>query len=828
MAWKHTYLMSVIAQLIFLPPTASFTTAPSVSVKTPTWALPSSPIDNNSRKKKTKSITIKELSQKIKNNPTVETTKKAKYRRSRKRVENPKQTYLYKSQRERLERTGELPEELKESSLPDVLAQAKEFGMVPSAQHCDPDGTEPQIVGRIKVSDEENSGSYAYLIEKPAGWAILGGGGGSSSKKVEIHRKKDTKSQKHRVIIQEKDGTKDVLEYDESDILAWMTPEEIEEYNASQEAEEETKQTSITIVDQDDDSVDTVLDDDSDVVEVMVDDRDEEEDFVEIFESGPSSFETDGAPDLNEEDIDPKTLENLRRITARRQMQSRTASFAPYSRPSVVSWLKDIKAKEGMPVRGGNFWTALAGAADVDDSGLVLLCPKANAANVFVELTEYVAVLGTGGYVAPKSKLKASKGLEESIVIEELSRMRKGRLEDTVHIVKVTIPDHGSTCGHIIDTLQSKYKDGIRGDPSANPLDRRAQRRLVHCGAMTVSSLICDETITYTVPAFPDDIAILVERSTDLFKAGRFRGRSGLMDNPLTTCYREVNGIADGIPGWTVDRYDKWLFVQHDPQHQRGPLPSIHDGKTAGVYYLEARQDRSVMGSQEGIKPRLLEGQPLKGNLTVLENGIKYVVSLDKDFSTGIFLDQRPQRAWLSQNCDENTHVLNCFAHTGAFSVAAASAGASTVSLDLSQKWLGRLPEHFKANNIPFDERHDCIYGDCFDWLERLAKRGEKYDIVILDPPSSSVGGRKKKRWSIKSDLDELVSLAAKLVKDGGLLWTTTNSATLTSVKMAKMCLKGLEEAGIESARLERIQPMPYDFPSTGSQPVKNLIWRIR
>ncbi len=827
MAWKHTCLVvSVIAQRIFLAPTESFTTTPSVSPRTPTWALRSSPLDNN-RKKRTKSITIKELSQKIKNSPTVESSQKGKYRRSRKRVENPKQTYLYKSQRERLEREGELPvkEEQKEI-LPDVLAQAKEFGMVPSAQHCDPlvDSMEPQIVGRIKVSDEEGSGSYAYLIEKPAGWAILGGGG-SSSKKVESYRKKDTKSKKHRIVIQEKDGTKDVLEYDESDILAWMTPEEIEEYNASEE--DETKRRSITIVDEDDDSVETILDDESDVVEVMVDDR-EEEDLVDIFESEHPTFETEGTPDVNEEDMDPKTLENLRRIAARRQMQSRTASFAPYSRPSIVSWLKDIKVKEGMPVRGGNFWTALAGAADVDDSGLVLLCPKANSANVFVELTEYVAVLGTGGYVAPKSKLKPSKGLEESIVIEELSRMRKGRLEDTVHTVKVTVPDHGSTCGHIIDSLQSKYKDGIRGDPSANPLDRRARRRLMHCGSMTVSSLICDDTVTYTVPAFPDDIAVLVERSTDMFKSGRFRGRSGLMNNPLTTCYREVNGIADGIPGWTVDRYDKWLFVQHDPQHPRGPLPSIHDGKTAGVYYLEARQDRSAMGSQEGIKPRLLEGQPLKGDLTVLENDIKYVVSLDKDFSTGIFLDQRPQRAWLSQNCDEKTHVLNCFAHTGAFSVAAASAGASTVSLDLSQKWLGRLPEHFKANNIPFDERHDCIYGDCFDWLERLAKRGEKYDIVILDPPSSSVGGRKKKRWSIKSDLDELVALAAALVKDGGLLWTTTNSATLTSLKMAKMCLKGFEEAGIESARLERIQPMPYDFLSTGSQPVKNLVWRIR
>jgi 23S rRNA (cytosine1962-C5)-methyltransferase len=201
-----------------------------------------------------------------------------------------------------------------------------------------------------------------------------------------------------------------------------------------------------------------------------------------------------------------------------------------------------------------------------------------------------------------------------------------------------------------------------------------------------------------------------------------------------------------------------------------------------------------------------------------MENGITYMVSL-QDMSTGIFLDQRPQRAWLARNCRPETRVLNCFAHSGAYSVAAATAGASTVSIDLSRKWLERLPEQMRANGIEFDERHDAIYGDCFDWLVRLAKRGEKYDVVILDPPSSSVGGRKKKRWSIKNDMDELVALAAVLVKKGGLLWTTTNSASLHPVKFARLCKQGLDASGFHDARLERVQPMLdclfFDWPTT-------------
>jgi 23S rRNA (cytosine1962-C5)-methyltransferase len=112
-----------------------------------------------------------------------------------------------------------------------------------------------------------------------------------------------------------------------------------------------------------------------------------------------------------------------------------------------------------------------------------------------------------------------------------------------------------------------------------------------------------------------------------------------------------------------------------------------------------------------------------------------------------------------------------------------------------------------------------------FEWLEKLAKRGETFDIVILDPPSSSVG-KKKKRWSVKHDMEELVALAAPLVKSGGLLWTTTNSAGLSPLKFAKSCHAGFDNASV-GAKLERIQPMPVDFPCIGPAPVKNLVWRI-
>mmetsp|Transcript_3951 Transcript_3951/g.5384 ORF Transcript_3951/g.5384 Transcript_3951/m.5384 type:complete len:672 (-) Transcript_3951:106-2121(-) len=518
------------------------------------------------------------------------------------------------------------------------------------------------------------------------------------------------------------------------------------------------------------------------------------------------------------------------------------ADFNSRSSPSVVAWLKQLKASEGTPIRGGKFWKAISGAIDIDDSGLVVLCPKDGIDNVFIDQSTYLAVVGNGEYLAPKRNKNSSqiktKNHYESVQTESevnfqiFAKLIKGRGNDVVSVVQVHVPGGASTCTDAVHLCQGKFADGIRGDPAANPLDRRAPRRLLHCQSITASSLIHEDAVDNASSPVPDDIAIMSDRrNLHGFTNGSFLGRSkSLKRSQGTTIYREINGAADGFPGWIVDRYDKWLFVQHDKSTNEigGPLPSLHDGNTAGVYHFQTEPDRSVTSSKN-IKPKLLEGQSVPSDyLKVRENGIIYYAKLDTDLSTGIFLDQRPQRAWLAANCNESTRVLNCFAHCGAFSVAAATAGASTVSLDLDKKWLDRIEMQMEDNGIKnFSEKHDTIYGDCFDWLARLVKRNEKYDIVILDPPSTSVGGKKKRRWSAKKDYDELVSLAAPLIKSGGLLWTTTNSASISPERFARSCKKGLDTAGLSGAKLERVAPMPSDFPCVGSAPVKNLIWRV-
>jgi len=684
-----------------------------------------------------------------------------------------------------------------------------------AAQFCSEQSTHPQIIGelRVEVDGEEKvsgsaTGRYGYIINKPAGWSILD----AKKKKKKTNQQLEStevgegahtapqtmETRMKRVKYFDEDSGKfKSMEYNEQDVLSLMTPQEIVEF------EKEGGLGSLNDSLNDSNALKSKLVADT----VTKNDRSGEEDIESFVEISHDKIKS------------PLPLPSI----------ASTAIFSPSSPPSLVAWLKDAKAAEGVTVRGGNNWKALAGAVDVDDSGLVLLCPKEKECNVHVDEAKYVVVVGNGKYLAPKGKKKInSRRLslknEDASTVEVMSKIRKARGDDIILSSKVSILDGSSTCNDAVQICQKEYQDGARGDPAANPLDRRANRRLVHCSELSVSSLSQDDFVNLQA-GLPEDIRIFSDRRNHhKFKDGSFLGRSDLNNNNSTAAYREINGAADGFPGWTVDRYGQWLLVQHDENFQRGPLPSIHDGNTQGVYYFATTRDRSAM---KDVKPVLLEGQSAPDIVEVEENGIFYHISFE-DLSTGIFLDQRYQRAWLAKHCTEETHVLNCFSHCGAFSVAAATAGASTVNLDLSKKWLDRIEPQMKANGVKnFTERHDCIYGDCFDWLSRLAKRGEKYDIVILDPPSTSVGGKKKKRWSAKNDYGELVTLAAKLVKKGGLLWTTTNASTISPIFFARTCEKGLLNAGIKSAKLERVASMPIDFPTIGTPPVKNLVWRM-
>ena len=730
------------------------------------------------RRNKPKKITIQEMQKEMMRNydkvlQEQKTSKKS--RRTRKRVENPKQSYAYAAQRQQKKNENVDDKESEESPVVvedefSPIVQARRLGLSNAAnQHSQAliDEVEPVILGKLRVGEESDSGEYAYLIQKPAGWSILGGGGSIGGKKKQQREKpipskqRKDKSQVKRVKFKGEDGSEDTLEIREEDALALLSPEERAEleaeggsifdglsgkvyydqdedidyppgwYDVQNMTPEERSEAEIEEEDWDSTTnTDNMMNgvSEADILALLTpkERAQYEEDKQLATQTATTTNKLNKRDakynpleryhDIPRDELDPTVQDNLNRIETRMSKnKSEKATFSTNVRPSIVAWLKELKEEEGTPIRGGNFWTAVAGATDVDDSGVVLICPKSNVQNLFVDRAEYVAVIGNGQFLAPKQKKEAARMEEAPVDMSIVGKVRKGREGDTCQTVKVTIPEQMSTCSSIVTRIQDHFADGIRGDPAANPFDRRAPRRLIHCKALAASSLLFDENVNAETERLPDDIAILTHRlNYHKYVKGSFLGRSELRDNPLTNAYREINGAADGFPGWTVDRYGEWLFVQHDEKEYKGPLPSIHDGSTAGVYYLPANPDRGAMGANQNVRPTLLEGRPVRDEIIpVLENGITYHVSLDKDLSTGLFLDQRLHRAWLSQNCNEDTHVLNCFAHCGAFSIAAAAAGASTLSLDLNKKWLDRVQPQLEANGIEFDGRHDCIYGDC-------------------------------------------------------------------------------------------------------------------
>jgi 23S rRNA (cytosine1962-C5)-methyltransferase len=212
--------------------------------------------------------------------------------------------------------------------------------------------------------------------------------------------------------------------------------------------------------------------------------------------------------------------------------------------------------------------------------------------------------------------------------------------------------------------------------------------------------------------------------------------------------------------------------------------------------------------NEERETPKLLIGNE-GGNLQAVatEQSLKFGIDFGAGYSVGLFVDQRENRRFVRQS--KPKRLLNCFAYTCSFSVAAASAGAQTVNVDLSKKSLERGRQNFVLNSLS-TEGHQFISDDVRPVLGRLARRGEKFDMIILDPPtfSRTKGGD---AFHVESDFEGLIVSALDLIEGNARILLSTNCETLNEQaleRMARYCLKLSRKSGA----LHR-QPSPVDFP---------------
>lgn len=246
-----------------------------------------------------------------------------------------------------------------------------------------------------------------------------------------------------------------------------------------------------------------------------------------------------------------------------------------------------------------------------------------------------------------------------------------------------------------------------------------------------------------------------------------------------TSSCRVIFGDADFLPGLVVDKFSDVLVVQSlalGIDRFKEQIVSLlkevlaEDGiAIRGVYERSDAKERLKEGME---KVKGFIGEEFDTKVPIVENGVKYLVDVKDGQKTGFFLDQKYNRLAIQKLC-KGAKVLDCFTHTGSFALNAGVAGASSVlGVDASELAVAQAIENAELNGIQDRVKFECH--DVFELLPELEQQGEKFDVVILDPPAFT-----KSRNSIKNAIKgyrEINLRGMKLVKDGGYLATCSCS----------------------------------------------------
>ncbi len=305
-----------------------------------------------------------------------------------------------------------------------------------------------------------------------------------------------------------------------------------------------------------------------------------------------------------------------------------------------------------------------------------------------------------------------------------------------------------------------------------------------------------------------------------------------------TGAVRLIFGEADGLPGLIVDWY-----TEDVAQNARGQLvcqfmaAGVEAWKEAIVNALTQvtgcpnvyeRSDVSIR-QKEGLEQitGVLAGDEPPETLIASENGVRYHVDVRNGHKTGFYVDQRDNRA-LVQTYANGRDVLNCFCYTGGFSLAAMKGGAKrVVSIDSSGEALNTAQKNVQANG--FDaERATWLDADAFKTLRRLHEEGERFDLVVLDPPKFAASKEHVDRAS--RAYKDINLTGFKLLRPGGLLFTYSCSGAIDPELFQKIVAGAAADAKVDARILKRLgagvdHPLLTAFPE--GEYLKGLLLQI-
>lgn len=299
-------------------------------------------------------------------------------------------------------------------------------------------------------------------------------------------------------------------------------------------------------------------------------------------------------------------------------------------------------------------------------------------------------------------------------------------------------------------------------------------------------------------------------------------GRSDLHEPARRTdTFRLVHADGDGLPELAVDVYGAHVVAQFygddgafaDPARRARVLDVLSE-QYRGVYQVVRPKQANVLVStrRDDLSPTTpVRGEAAPDPLVVHEEGLPVLTKLGDGLATGIYLDQRANRAWIAAQAAGKS-VLNLFSYTSLFSVAAARGGATrTVSVDASAVALERARENFLEAGLWDPDKHTLVAEDVFAWLARMQRKGERFDLVICDPPAYST--TKKHRFSTADGgWIELAGLALGVLAPGGQLLAFTNHRKTPRMRFRKQLSEGAARAKIQLVGIKD-RPDAADFP---------------
>ena len=280
----------------------------------------------------------------------------------------------------------------------------------------------------------------------------------------------------------------------------------------------------------------------------------------------------------------------------------------------------------------------------------------------------------------------------------------------------------------------------------------------------------------------------------------------------LTAAGTNAHRLCSSSDAW-LERFGDDLLLSFKDDAARDEvlaiLPEWETGK--GLKHRRIFSKFIPVKNDERLAPALIDGDSsLPLNTTVSENGMRFGLDFAAGYSAGLFIDQRANRASLRHG--PVRRLLNTFAYTCSFSVAAALAGAETVSVDLSKKSLDRGRANFALNSIE-PASHRFLADDVLEVLPRLARRNEKFDAIILDPPTFS-RGNKGRRFQVEHDFETLLQAALEVAAPRARILLSTNCTRLTRrelERIARFALK-LQRGSAEFHSAPDLPDLPRDL----------------